>query len=71
MIGREKKEQIIAQLHDRLMTAQAVIICRNTGLTAIQMADLRHRLRDCDAAAKWLKTPWLKFPWPIRRCPFV
>ena len=28
MIGREKKEQIIAQLHDRLMTAQAVINCR-------------------------------------------
>ena len=69
MIGREKKEQIIAQLHDRLMTAQAVIIAENTGLTAIQMADLRHRLRDCDAAAQVVKNTLVKIS--VANTPFA
>ena len=68
-MAERKKEQIIAQLHDRLMTAQAVIIAENTGLTAIQMADLRHRLRDCDAAAQVVKNTLVKIS--VANTPFA
>ncbi len=44
-ITREKKEQQVSELKDLLTQSTAVVICDYRGLTAVQMANLRNKLR--------------------------
>ena len=60
MINREKKEDIIKGLRVCLETAQAVVIAENTGLTAVEMGNLRRRVRDCNAVAQVVKNTLVK-----------
>ena len=51
MISRDKKGEIIAQMRDRLVAAQALVIAENAGLTAAQMAQLRINTKEVGGCA--------------------
>ena len=60
MISRDKKGEIIAQMRDRLVAAQALVIAENAGLTAAQMAQLRINTKEVGGSAQVVKNTLAK-----------
>jgi large subunit ribosomal protein L10 len=46
MLSREQKEEVIADLRDRVQRASSVLAVDYRGLTVDEMTDLRHKLRE-------------------------
>lgn len=60
MIPRDKKGEIIAQMHERFAAGQVLVIAENTGLTAAQMAGLRDSARKVGGTAQVVKNTLAK-----------
>ena len=54
-MDRNEKADVVAQLHETLSGAAAVVVTRNLGLTVAQSTVLRNKMRDAGASYKVTK----------------
>jgi len=59
-VNRKQKEAVVAEVHDRLARARAVIVTDFTGLKVEQMTDLRRRLKEQGLEYKVVKNTLLR-----------
>lgn len=59
-MNRSEKEELVAQVRDRLMQAKGIVITQQSGLTVSEVTDLRRQMREAGAEFKVLKNTLAK-----------
>ncbi len=60
MLKREQKEQCVAEIHEKLVRAEAVFIVDYRGLSVAEVNRLRKRLREADGELRVIKNTLLR-----------
>ena len=60
MIGKDRKNTIVAEARERFMASSAVFIAENAGLSAAQMTTFRREIREGDGRAQVIKNTLVK-----------
>lgn len=59
-MNRSEKEELVAQVRDRMMQAKGIVITQQSGLTVSEVTDLRRQMREAGAEFKVLKNTLAK-----------
>ncbi|WP_010299412.1 50S ribosomal protein L10 [Candidatus Odyssella thessalonicensis] len=59
-MNRSEKEQLVAQMREKLMNAKCVVVAHQTGLTVSEVSALRREMRGASAEFKVLKNTLAK-----------
>lgn len=59
-MNRSEKEELVAQIRDRLMEAKGIVVTQQSGLTVAEVTDLRRQMRAAGAEFKVLKNTLAK-----------